>query len=45
MLIHELAGTGHHAGRKESLPMKLESLHDVLVDGVRDLYHAEKQLI
>jgi ferritin-like metal-binding protein YciE len=26
-------------------PMKLESLHDVLVDGVRDLYHAEKQLI
>lgn len=25
--------------------MALESLHDVLVDGVRDLYHAEKQLV
>ena len=25
--------------------MKLNSLHDVLIDGLRDLYHAEKQLI
>lgn len=25
--------------------MALENLHDVLVDGIRDLYHAEKQLV